>query len=119
MKNAVTQEQIDKIIQQTHFVADTYFDKSTVVVAKLPCGFVITESSGAVDKANYDKKIGIEICKQRIINKIWGLEGYRLQSKIYDTKEFQRRAKAANLLSEEKIEKTVSEWHLEDINKKF
>lgn len=83
--NRITQEHIDKIVEQTHFVADTYFDKVTVVLAKLPCGFVITEASGAVDKANYDEQLGIDICKKRIINKVWELEGYHLSKNLTDT----------------------------------
>lgn len=83
MKNTVTKERIDKIVENTDFNVSTVFDKCTVVSAKLPNGFVIVEYSACVDKENYDVDLGYEICKKKIINKIWELEGYRLQQKLY------------------------------------
>ena len=83
MKNTVTKERIDKIVENTDFNVSTVFDKCTVVSAQLPNGFVIVEYSACVDKENYDVNLGYEICKKKIINKIWELEGYRLQQKIY------------------------------------
>ncbi|HDR4494256.1 TPA: hypothetical protein QCQ12_003090 [Bacillus cereus biovar anthracis] len=82
MSNTVTQEQINSIIEKTQFVTETYFNKTTVVLAKLPNGFIIVESSSCVDPANYDEKMGFEICKERIVNKVWELEGFALQSKL-------------------------------------
>lgn len=82
MSNTVTQEQINGIIKKTQFVTETYFNKTTVVLAKLPNGFIIVESSSCVDPANYDEKMGFEICKERIVNKVWELEGFALQSKL-------------------------------------
>ena len=54
-----------------------------IVVCKLANGFVITESSGAVDPANYSEEIGKEVCMERIINKLWELEGYKLSCELY------------------------------------
>ncbi|AXK19131.1 Gp49 family protein [Bacillus sp. COPE52] len=82
MRNTVTKEEIDKIMEKTHFVIDTYFNKTTVVLAKLPNGFIICESSSCVDPANYDEQLGFDICKKRIENKVWELEGYRLQCEV-------------------------------------
>lgn len=59
------------------------FDKCTLVCVKLENGFVLTESSACVDPANYNEEIGKEICFERIKNKIWELEGYRLQCDIF------------------------------------
>lgn len=84
MSNTVTQEQINSIIEKAQFVTETYFNKTTVVLAKLPNGFVIVESSSCVDPANYNEKMGFEICKERIVNKVWELEGFALQSKLSD-----------------------------------
>lgn len=86
MKNTVTQEDINKIVAKTHWQVEVFFGKCTVVVAKLPNGFILTESSACVDPVNYDVKIGTEICKERIANKIWELEGYRLQCAIFEQK---------------------------------
>lgn len=81
--NTVTDEMIDKIVEETEFKTIQIYGKTTIVSAKLPNGFVITESSSCVDPVNYDEKLGEEICKNRIIDKIWEFEGYKLQDKIY------------------------------------
>ncbi|PGE00048.1 Gp49 family protein [Bacillus pseudomycoides] len=81
MKNSLTQKDIDNILENTQFVVEEFFGKCTVVIAKLPNGFILTESSACVDPVNYDREIGVAICKDRITNKIWELEGYLLQSK--------------------------------------
>ncbi len=86
MKNTITQQDIDLIVEKTHWTVEEFHGKCTVVVAKLPNGFILTESSACVDPANYDMKIGVECCKERIINKIWELEGYRLQCAISEQK---------------------------------
>lgn len=78
----VTQEQINKIVTGIEWKVTTLFDKCTVVAAKLPNGFIIVESSACVDPVNYDAKLGADICIERIKNKIWELEGYKLQSQI-------------------------------------
>ncbi|EEM02212.1 hypothetical protein bmyco0002_54920 [Bacillus pseudomycoides] len=82
MKNKITQEDINSILERTHWTIEEFHDKSTVVVAKLPNGFILTESSACVDPANYDVNIGVECCKERIVNKVWELEGYRLQCEL-------------------------------------
>lgn len=83
MKNSVTNSDIHSILCKTHFHVYTYKNKTTVVIATLPNGFTITESSSCVDPSNYDEEIGISICKTRIENKIWELEGYKLQDSLY------------------------------------
>lgn len=83
-KNTVTQLQIDALMAGSQFDVETYFDKVTVVVAKLPNGFTIVESSACVDPVNYNEAIGVEICKKRIENELWQLEGYLLQEKLHN-----------------------------------
>ncbi|MFC6324025.1 Gp49 family protein [Companilactobacillus baiquanensis] len=82
MKNKVTQKQIDNIIKHSRIDVKTVFNKVTLVTCKLPNGFVLVESSGAVDKSNYDVEIGKETCMTRITNKIWELEGYSLANQL-------------------------------------
>ncbi|MBJ9983578.1 hypothetical protein IBT50_25710 [Bacillus sp. S70] len=82
MKNTITQEDINCILERTQFTVEEFHGKCTVVVAKLPNGFILTESSACVDPVNYDVNIGTEICKNRIVNRIWELEGYRLQCEV-------------------------------------
>lgn len=86
MKNSVTQETIDQLLAGSEIHVETVFDKATIVAVKLPSGFVLTESSGAVDPANYDEEIGKSICLDKIKDKLWELEGYRLQTKLQEDK---------------------------------
>ena len=83
----VTQEVVKAIMANSTFDVETMFHKCTVVACKLPNGFVIVETSACVSPENYDEKIGVEICMKKIENKIWELEGYRLQSEIYNASE--------------------------------
>jgi hypothetical protein len=89
MNNTVTQEQVLKIFSESKVIVKRAFGKTTVVICKLPCGFVIVESSSCVDPANYDESLGYDICKKRIINKIWELEGYSLQKKLNGVRYFE------------------------------
>ena len=81
--NTVTDEMIDKIVEETEFKVQTVYGKTTIVSAKLPNGFILTESSSCVDPANYNENIGFTLCKAKIVSKLWELEGYKLQDKIY------------------------------------
>lgn len=83
-KNTVTQEQIDALIAGAKIERRTVFAKCTIVSVHLENGFVLTESSACVDPANFDPKIGEEICMERIKDKLWELEGYALQKKLYE-----------------------------------
>jgi len=83
-RNTVTEEDIEAIMNGAKVVVDTVFNKCTIVSVQLPNGFVITESSACVDPENYDEEMGVEICMNRIINKVWELEGYRLQCELYE-----------------------------------
>lgn len=81
-KNTLTQKDINDIIKETEIKVLTMFDKTTIVVAKLPSGFVIVESSSCISPENYNVNLGKEICIERIKNKIWELEGYKLQEEV-------------------------------------
>lgn len=64
----------------------TMGDKTTVVKATLVNGFEIVESSSCVDPANYSLEMGTQICKERIINKVWMLLGFLLQTAVKGVK---------------------------------
>lgn len=82
MANTIKKEQIERILKDSKIHVSTLFEKVAMVAVQLPNGFVITETSGAVDKENYDLEIGKEICMEKIEDKIWELEGYALQEKL-------------------------------------
>lgn len=84
--NTITQDIVDKIYDESEKLTHISFGKCLILSCKLKNGFVITESSACVDPKNFDATIGVQICKERIKNKIWELEGYRLQNNIYETK---------------------------------
>lgn len=78
----VTEEHVDAIMAASHFREEMLGDKTTVVMAELPNGFVIVESSSCVDPANYNHELGVKLCKERIRGRVWMLEAYPLQSKV-------------------------------------
>lgn len=83
-KTCITQEDIDKLLQEAEVGVATVHDKCTLVSVKLKNGFVITESSACVDPENYNVEAGFDICMDHIASKLWELEGYALQKKLYE-----------------------------------
>ena len=79
MKNKITQKDIDYILANSCIKARRLGDKTTILETVLPNGFVMVESSSCVDPKNFDMAVGEKICMEKIENKIWELEGYRLQ----------------------------------------
>ncbi|MEO2212112.1 Gp49 family protein [Paenibacillus amylolyticus] len=81
--NTVTKEQVQEIMDNSEFEEiHKVFGKQCIVVAKLPNGFTVVGESACVDPSNYDETIGANIAKARIENKIWELEGYKLQNAL-------------------------------------
>lgn len=80
----VTQKMVEKILMDSDIEVMTIFDKCTIVACKLPNGFVIVESSACVSPENYDEETGVSICIDKIADKIWELEGYKLQDTLYE-----------------------------------
>lgn len=87
MKNVITDEDIERLMDESEMLASTAGNKTTIVVVTLKNGFVLTESSSCVDPLNYDKTIGIRTALKKIRSRLWELEGYRLQQAIYEEKE--------------------------------
>ena len=81
---AITEEYIEEIMENSEFDVRTVFGKCTVVACRLPNGFVITEYAACVSPENYNEDMGIEICRERIKNKVWELEAYRLQQWLWE-----------------------------------
>ena len=82
--NTITQEHIEKVMNNSKVIVYKSFDKCTIVACKLPNGFVIVESSSCVNPENYNEDIGVEICMNRIKDKVCELEGYKLQTELYE-----------------------------------
>jgi hypothetical protein len=77
LENTITQQNVDDFIIKVESLQ--MGDKTTVVKATLANGFIIVESSSCVDVKNFDMKIGIEICLEKIKDKVWFLLGFLLQ----------------------------------------
>jgi len=80
--NRVTNDQIDAIMAAAVWTDTKLGEKTTVVCCKLPNGFEAIESSGCVDPANYDHGLGVSICRKRIVDQLWKLEGYALADRM-------------------------------------
>lgn len=80
----ITEECVVEIMENSEFEVFTSFGKCTIVSCRLPNGFVITESSACVSPENYDEETGINICIDKIADKVWELEAYRLQQDLYE-----------------------------------
>lgn len=80
----ITEEYIEGIMENSEFEVFTSFDKCTIVSCRLPNGFVITESSACVSPANYSEEMGTNICIDKIRDKVWEFEAYRLQQKLWE-----------------------------------
>jgi hypothetical protein len=81
---SISAEMVDGFIKETEVI--TMGKKTTVVMAVLQNGFVITESSSCVIPENYDESIGVDICMERIKNKVWEYLGFLLQTAVYGIK---------------------------------
>lgn len=83
-ENVVTKEHIHKMLREAEREVITVFGKVTVVVLKLKNGFTLVESSGCVDPKNYDESMGVEICLGKLEDRLWYVEGYLLQNKLFN-----------------------------------
>ena len=84
MNNTVTQEQIDRLWETAKVEVTTAYDKCTVMTVQLENGFILSASSACVDPANYDPELGAQICRRKIEDKLWELEGYCLQKQLFE-----------------------------------
>ena len=80
----VNPELVEDIMNSSKVIVHKVFDKCTVVACKLPSGFVIVESSACVNPDDYDEDMGVEICLNRILEKIYEMEAYRIQHDMWE-----------------------------------
>lgn len=76
--NSIEEHNIDDFIKS--YDVSQWGDKTTVVHATLANGFIITESSSCVDAKNFNMDIGVNICKEKIQNRVWEMLGFMLQT---------------------------------------
>lgn len=82
-KNTVTPEEVKENMQDVIVRTVEEFGKpTTYVTVQMKNGVTLRESTTCVDPADYNEKIGMEICLKRIENKIWHLLGHSLQERL-------------------------------------
>ena len=84
MKNKIALEDIELLLEQSETQEAVFWDKELVVSYKLPSGFTVIGRAACVDPANFDLDLGHKICRKKVIDKVWELEGYRLQLELAD-----------------------------------
>ncbi|GCA49286.1 hypothetical protein KGO5_01729 [Sinorhizobium sp. KGO-5] len=57
----------------------------TVCCLVLANGYCVTGESAAASPANFDQEIGRKIARENARQKIWGLEGYLLRQRLFET----------------------------------
>ena len=81
----VTVKSINDIITTEHYYV---FPGTTLTVCVLELinGFTVTGESACVDPSNFDEELGKKIAYDKAFNKIWLLEGYLLQNRLFENK---------------------------------
>lgn len=74
----VTQQMVTDFV--AHWSSVKVGEKTTVVTATLVNGFEITASSSCVDPAMYDHGLGEQLCQAKVLDKVWELLGFLLQT---------------------------------------
>ena len=69
-------EHIESIMENAEYIELDCFGSCTVVIMKMPNGFVLVEKAGTIDPSGYDPKLGRHICYEKLKDKVWELEGY-------------------------------------------
>ena len=85
-ENRVTEEQIEAKIKDKKFTV-LEDGRTTICNLYLENGFTVRGESACVDPANFDKELGEKIAYENAKDKIWLLEGYLLQQKLYEEPE--------------------------------
>ncbi len=75
----ITKEQIQSIVQRSIINCFRCGAKTTICHTILPNGFEIVTSAGVLDPDKFDLEIGRKICLERLVSKLWELEGYAFQ----------------------------------------
>ena len=78
----LTPELIDKVIIGKTF---TILPSGKCMICELTLknGFTVRGESACVSKANFNQEIGEKISYDNARNKVWELEGYALQERLY------------------------------------
>lgn len=82
--NSVNSELIEGLIKRSTVESTKMGDKTLVINVTLPNGFEVTGIAACVDADNYDEQIGMTVATEKVQDKLWELEGYLLQQRLYE-----------------------------------
>ena len=80
MTNTVTEQSLKDVIVKEEYVR--VGQKTTICCLTLENGFEVIGESACVDPANFNEELGKKYAYERAFNKLWELEGYKLQGKL-------------------------------------
>ena len=83
----IPEQVIDRLMEDSDYEVYDCFGCCTVVVMRMPNGYVLVESSGCINPEQYDRELGIAYCKEALKRKAWQLEGYRRKHEYHETVE--------------------------------
>ncbi|NEO43295.1 MAG: hypothetical protein F6K53_20110 [Moorea sp. SIO4A1] len=79
----ITQEYIDKILDDSDVEYFEAFGKTVVAVYRLrKNGHVLVGVGACVTPANFDVEIGKKVAREDVSNQLWAREGYLLQERL-------------------------------------
>lgn len=84
--NTISENDIKNIIKEVIYTRIGH--KTTICLMILKNNFEVVGTSACVDKNNFNKEIGEKLAYENAFEKIWELEGYRLQFQIETNKEY-------------------------------
>lgn len=85
--NKITAEHIENLIDTADKQETTFWNKEVMISYRLKKnGFTILGRGACVDPANFDIEIGRKVARHEAIKKLWELEGYLLQDKLFGEK---------------------------------
>lgn len=77
----ITLEQVEDTIASCMF-SRPEGTNMTLCVARLKNGYTVTGESACVSAENFDEELGAQMAYRKALDKIWGLEGYRLACEL-------------------------------------
>lgn len=85
VKKDTINEVVEDIIEKSEFTVNTMSDYCLAVSCRLPNGFIIVEYTNYVGENTFDSSV-YDICRNKIKNKLFELETYRLCCEEYNKK---------------------------------
>jgi hypothetical protein len=84
MSNKVTQEQIDKLLDNAIVEEQTFHGREFVASYSLQdrYNFTVTGRAACVDPDNFDIEIGRKLAREDAARQLWKLEGYLLAYRL-------------------------------------